>query len=78
MAKRTKRAAPVEQYPAERKIPIEKLRRSCVKLFGVTPSTFDGATVGIPEGSKYTVTEMQAHIDKWLNTPVFLGRKKEG
>ena len=47
-------------------------------MFGVTPSTFDGATVGLPAGSKYTVEEMQAHIDKWLNTPVSLGRKKEG
>lgn len=76
MAKKTKAAAPVEEPTAERKIPIEKLRRSCVKLFGVTPSTFDGATVGL-EG-KFTVTEMQAHIDKWLNTPISMGQKKEG
>lgn len=76
MAKNTKAAVPVEESTAQRKISIEKLRRSCVKLFGVTPSTFDGATVGL-EG-KFTVTEMQAHIDKWLNTPVSLGRNKEG
>ena len=74
MAKKTKAAASTEA--AERKIPLDKLRRSCVKLFGVTPSTFDGATVGL-EG-KFTVTEMQAHIDKWLNTPVSLGQRKEG
>lgn len=71
-------AAETKAAPVERKIPIEKLRRSCVKLFGVTPSTFDGATGGIPEGSKYTVEEMQARIDKWLNTPVSLGQRKEG
>lgn len=77
MAK-NKAAPPAPEAEAGRKIPIEKLRRSCVKLFGVTPSTFDGATVGIPEGSKYTVGEMQAHIDNWLNTPVSMGQRKEG
>lgn len=49
----------------EKKVPIAKLRRSCVKLFGVTPSTFDGATVGLD--GKYTVEEMKAMIDTWLN-----------
>ncbi len=78
MANKTKTDPLAPKAETERKIPIEKLRRSCVKLFGVTPSTFDGATVGLPAGSKYTVEEMQAHIDKWLNTPVSLGQKKEG
>lgn len=75
MAK-TKAAAPVPEPATQaRKIPIEKLRRSSVKLFGVTPSTFDGATVGL--AGSFTVAEMQAHIDAWLNTPVSLGRKEE-
>lgn len=79
MASKNKATAPAaaETKPAavERKIPIEKLRRGCLKLFGITPSTFDGATVGLT--GKFTVAEMQAHIDKWLNTPVSLGRKEE-
>jgi len=45
-------------------------------LFGVTPSTFDGATVGL--AGKFTVAEMQAQRDGWLNTPVSLGQRKEG
>ncbi len=76
MAK-TKAAAPAptpEPVAQARKIPIEKLRRSSMKLFGVTPSTFDGATVSLT--GKFTVAEMQAHIDAWLNTPVSLGRKE--
>ncbi len=77
MAKKTKTAAPTEEA-AVRKIPIEKLRRGCVKLYGVTPSTFDGAAVGLPADGKYTVEEMQARIDKWLKTPVSLGQRKEG
>lgn len=78
MANKNKATAPAaaetKAAPVERKIPIEKLRRSCLKLFGVTPSTFDGATVGLT--GKFTVEEMQAHIDKWLKTPVSPGRKE--
>jgi hypothetical protein len=71
MAKKTT----VSTTKTERKIPIDKLRRSSFKLFGVTPSTFDGATVGLT--GTFTVEEMQARIDVWLNTPVNLGQKKE-
>lgn len=53
---------------AERKIPLENLRRSCVKLFGVSFSTFDGATVGL--SGKYTVNEMRDIIDAWLRKEV--------
>lgn len=76
MANKTKAAPAAPGTEAGRKIPIDKLRRSCVKLFGVTPSTFDGATVGLD--GRFTVAEMQTHIDKWLNTPVSLGQRKEG
>lgn len=60
---------PAAAEKKERKIPLDKLRRSCVKLFGISPSTFDGATVGLTE-SKYTVEEMKAIIDKWLKKEV--------
>lgn len=52
----------------EKKIPIAKLRRSCVTLFGVTPSTFDGATVGLT--GSYTVDEIKATLKKWLDKEV--------
>lgn len=52
----------------EKKIPLEKLRRSCVNLFGITPSTFDGATVGLT--GKYSVEEMQKIISTWLKKEV--------
>lgn len=76
MANKTKATPAADKVEAGRKVPIEKLRRSCVELFGVTPSTFDGATVGLK--GKFTLDEMQAHIEKWLNTPVSLGKRKEG
>lgn len=77
MASKTKDAAefaaveaaePVVAPVTEKKIPIEKLRRSCLKLFGITPSTFDGATVGLT--GSYTVKEIEAIIKKWLNKEV--------
>lgn len=74
MEKQTKANAPSADQE-QRKIPLEKLRRSCVKLFGVTLSTFDGATAGL--SGKFTVAEMQACIGRWLHTPVCLGNKKE-
>ena len=64
-----KKTEPVATGKKGRKIPLEKLRRSCVKLFGISPSTFDGAAVGLTE-SKYTVEEMRAIIDKWLKKEV--------
>lgn len=54
----------------ERKLPLDKLRRSCVNLFGISPSTFDGAVCGLPTDDKYTVEEMRAIIDRWLNKEV--------
>lgn len=53
---------------------LERLSKDCHKLFGVTPSTFAGATYGLPSDSKMTVADMQEHINKWLNKPIKLGK----
>ena len=53
-------AAPV---PAPVKYPLARLRRDCRKLYGVSTSTFDGATYGMT--GKYTVEELRAHIENW-------------
>lgn len=45
------------------KFGIEKLRANCVTLFGVTSSTFDGATHGL-EG-EFTVEAMKQTIEEW-------------
>ena len=68
--KKTKSPQPVVETveKKERKVPLDNLRRSCVKLFGVSFSTFDGATVGL--SGKYTVDEMRGIIDKWLRKEV--------
>lgn len=68
--KKTKSPQPVVETAEkkERKVPLDNLRRSCVKLFGVSFSTFDGVTVGL--SGKYTVDEMRGIIDKWLRKEV--------
>lgn len=45
------------------KYTVEKLQANCRKLFGVSTSTFAGATYGMT--GKYTVDEMKAHIEAW-------------
>lgn len=45
------------------KFGIEKLRENCVTLFGVTSSTFDGATHGLT--GEFTVEAMKEHIERW-------------
>lgn len=45
------------------KFTVEKLQANCRQLFGVTTSTFAGATYGMT--GKYTVDEMNAYIKAW-------------
>ena len=52
----------VKQPP---KFPLEKLRENCLKLFGVTQSTFDGAVHGL--SAEFTVSEMKKIIAVWQN-----------
>ncbi len=51
------------QPKAPQKFTVERLRENCRALFGVSASTFDGATYGMT--GRYTVDEMKAHIEKW-------------
>lgn len=50
----------VKQPP---KFPLEKLRENCLKLFGVTQSTFDGAAHGLK--GEYAVSEIKKIIAAW-------------
>lgn len=68
MAAKTKataaKAAPAKAGGGNR-FPVAKLRENCRKLFGVSASTFDGATYGMT--GQYTIEEMKAHIKEWGN-----------
>lgn len=63
MAKDTN--ATVEKAEATPKFTIEKLRENCYAVFGISKSTFDGATYGLD--GEYTVEEMKTAIEKWQN-----------
>lgn len=73
MAKESKTVGTAETAPAaessvkaEKKFAVAKLRANCVKLYGVTRSTFDGAMYGHNEDS-YTIDEVKKIINVWLN-----------
>ena len=61
MAKDTN--ATVEKAEATPKFTIEKLRENCYAVFGISKSTFDGATYGL--NGEYTVSEIKNAIEKW-------------
>lgn len=50
------------------KFTVEQLRPHALELFGVTQSTYAGATHKLD--GEYTVEEMKDHISKWLNKEV--------
>lgn len=45
------------------KFPLATLRKDCVKLFGITSSTFDGAIYG--KDGEYTIAEAKRIIEDW-------------
>lgn len=53
----------------ERKFPYNVLKSQSLKLFGVTSSTFIGATCGLENG-EYSISGMMSIINKWLNSPI--------
>ena len=71
-----KETAKIETPAAEPVFPLERLRRDCLELLGVSTSTFDGATRG-REG-EFTLKQIREIIRDWQNKPVFPKTKKEG
>lgn len=62
----TKNAEQPKAKMAEPKFTLEKLGQHCNELFGVTSSTFAGATMNLKPGT-YTVAEVKETINKWKN-----------
>lgn len=58
-------AAPAKAGP---KYSIEVLGKNCRTLFGVSTSTFAGATLGMK--GKYSVEEMKTYLEKWKKVEV--------
>ena len=62
----TAQAASQTTAPAQEaaKFSVEQLRKHCVRLFGISSSTFDGAMYGKKE--PMTIEEAKAIIKGWL------------
>lgn len=69
------KATKPEQKAVVKKFSISTLAKNSRKLFGVSQSTFAGATFGMT--GEYTVDEMKAIISKWLKKPAVQQKKKE-
>lgn len=64
MATKRRRTEDTEKTAADgKKFTIEKLKENCRQLFGVSTSTFAGASRGM--AGTYTIEEMKAHIEAW-------------
>lgn len=65
--------------PKPVKYSLARLRRDCRKLYGVSTSTFDGATVGYKPTDEFTVAELGDIIKVWKDAPIQRPKaKKEG
>ncbi len=51
------------EKPLDKAFPLESLRKNCIKVFGVTTSTFDGAMSNV--SGPLTIAEARNIIDSW-------------
>ena len=71
MATTNKKAVETEapaQGKVVKKYTVERLQAACRRLFGVSTSTFVGATYGMT--GSYTIEEMRARIEAWCKKGV--------
>ena len=64
MAQTAKKSAEKPEPQPAREFSLDSLAQHCGELFGVTSSTFAGATAGLP-ARKYTVDEVRNAIIAW-------------
>ena len=62
-------AAPTAAETPVVKYQLSRLRDNAVKIFGVSTSTFAGATAKLPDGD-YTIEEIKTTIKAWKNKEV--------
>jgi hypothetical protein len=61
--------AAVQESTEDKKFLLGELGKNCVKLFGVTSSTFAGATADLTE-AEYSAQEVKQHIEAWKKKEV--------
>ncbi len=68
-------AKTTETTAQEAKYKLSKLRENSKALFGISKSTFDGATVGLDAEKEYSKAEVKSAVEVWLKKPI---TKEEG
>ena len=63
---KTEQVGKQAERPAEPTFSVEQLRPSARNLFGISQSTYDGATASIDREQTFTVDGMRQHIERWL------------
>ncbi len=69
-------SAVITPAAAPAKYPLARLRRDCRQLYGISTSTFDGASLGRKPTDEFTVAEMGRIIKDWKDTPIKRARKE--
>lgn len=67
-------SVPVNSDANEPLFSLESLRADCLTIFGITQSTFDGATYGLK--GKFTISTIKELIEVWQNMPLLPPDKK--
>jgi hypothetical protein len=67
-------SAPKASDTQEPLFSLECLRADCLAVFGVTQSTFDGATFGLK--GEFTISAIKEIIEAWHNKPLLPPDKK--
>ena len=71
-------AAESQSKKSPPKFTVAQMRPNCMALFGVTVSTYDGATFGLDSKDKFTVEGMKAKIEGWKKAKPFRPQNKGG
>ena len=66
----TETKAPPAAPSKEPEYCLDALRKHCRKLYGISASTFDGATCGLDPKKGYTKKAISDYIGKWLKKEV--------
>ena len=73
-AGQTKASSPISSGAQEPLFSLEHLRDDSLAVFGITQSTFDGATYGLK--GEFTVSALKEKIKAWQNTQILPSDKK--
>lgn len=76
MARNSANTNAEQPTPTAKRFKLPKLAEACRTLFGVSSSTFAGATADLKADGEYTVDELRSHIEGWKKKTITKEGKK--